>query len=478
MSRKNKKKHYNAIFENIKISDFAAEGKALCRIDDMVVFVRQAAPGDIVDLRIVKVKRKFMEAEIVRFHEKSELRTDAFCEHFGTCGGCKWQHLKYENQLEFKQKQVTDNIERIGEVPTSQYNLINIAASEKIRFYRNKLEYTFTNRRWMEASEINSDNEITDRNGLGFHVPGFYDKVMDIKKCHLQPEPSNHIRIWTKDYAIKNDLSFYDLKEQTGWLRNIIIRNNLAGDFMVNLVISENDKNILNPFLEEMSIQFPQIKSLFYTINPKKNSSMADLEPVLYKGNNFIEETMEGLHFKIGPNSFYQTNSEQAHTLYSIAREFADLKGNEVVYDLYTGTGTIACFVAAKAKKVIGIEYIEEAINYANENAKNNNINNASFYCGDLAETLTDSFMKSNGKADVIITDPPRAGMHPKVIEQICSSGAEKVVYVSCNPATQARDIKLMSNIYEITKSQAVDMFPHTQHVENIVLLSLRKQNI
>ncbi|MFO8066661.1 MAG: 23S rRNA (uracil(1939)-C(5))-methyltransferase RlmD [Bacteroidales bacterium] len=475
MSRNSKKKYYNSIFENIEISDFAAEGKALCRIDNMVVFVRQGAPGDIADLQIVKVKRRFMEAEIVKFHKKSELRVDSFCEHFGTCGGCKWQHLKYDKQLEFKQKQVTDNIERIGEIPNGSFELLPIAASEKTTFYRNKMEYTFTNRRWLNSSEIDSDEEISNKDGLGFHVPGFFDKVMDIEKCHLQPEPSNHIRLWTKKYAIEKGLDFYDIRNHCGWLKNLIIRNNIAGEFMVNLVVSEENEKQLFPLLDEMSKEFKEIKSVFYTINAKKNSSMSDLEAVYYKGDHFIEEKMEDLSFKIGPNSFYQTNSEQAYKLYSIAREFAGLSGNEIVYDLYTGTGTIACFVASMAKKVVGIEYVEEAIRYAKENTKTNNISNAAFYCGDLAATLTDDFIKANGKPDVIITDPPRAGMHPKVIEQICSCQPEKVVYVSCNPATQARDIKLMEETYELTKSQAVDMFPHTQHVENVCLLSLRK---
>jgi 23S rRNA (uracil1939-C5)-methyltransferase len=467
-------KYFNVVFEKVRITDFAAEGKALCRIEEMVVFVKHAAPGDVVDLRISKTKRNYMEGVITHFHEKSAIREDSFCEHFGVCGGCKWQHLKYENQLEYKQKQVIDSIERIGKIPSSEFEIIPIAGSETIKHYRNKLEYTFTNRRWLESVDI-LDQEGLELNGLGFHVPGFYDKVMNINNCYLQPEPSNSIRLWIRDYSLKNNLEYYDLREHTGWLRNVIIRNNLSGDFMVNVIVTDDNQDALNKLLDNLSANFPQITSLFYTLNPKKNSSISDLQPVLHNGLPYLEESMEDIKFRIGPNSFFQTNSKQANTLYSITRDFADLKGDEIVYDLYTGAGTIACFVASKAKKVVGIEYVEEAIIHAKENAENNSILNTEFYCGDMAKILTKEFILEKGKPDVIITDPPRAGMHPDVVKQISLSGADKIVYVSCNPATQARDIEMLNDFYRLEKIQAVDMFPHTQHVESVALLVLRK---
>ncbi len=476
MSRKKRNKLYKEVFESVRISDFAAEGKALCRINDMVVFVRNAAPGDLADIRITKTKRKFLEAEIINIHEKSEFREDPFCPHYGVCGGCKWQHLKYKQQLFFKQHQVVDNIERIGKIPKSEFNLLPIKGSEKTKFYRNKLEFSFTDNRWLSPEEIDSKNIITDKNGLGFHVPGCYDKVLDIDKCYLQPEPSNKIRLWLKEYAIRNKLEFYDVKHQSkGWLRNVVIRNNTKGDFLVNIVVSWQDDEKLEKLFDELAKVFPEVNSMFYTINTKKNSSITDLKPILCKGRAYIEEEIGNIKYRIGANSFFQTNSYQTYTLYSSAAEFAGLSGSETVYDLYTGTGSIANFVAKNAKKVIGIEYVEEAIDNAKENSEINNIKNTEFICGDIAKTLTGVFFQNNGLPDIIITDPPRSGMHPDVVNQLCESGAKKIIYISCNPATQARDIGLLAEKYKLEKVQAVDMFPHTMHVENVALLSLKK---
>lgn len=471
---KRQHKYFKAEFKNVKISGFAAEGKAICRIEDMVVFLNHAAPGDIVDIIIVKAKRNYLEGSITKIHQKSEFREDPFCEHFGICGGCKWQHLKYEKQLEFKQQQVIDSIERIGKIPSSEFQILPIAGSKNTTFYRNKLEYTFTNRRWLESIDMLDQESGLELSGLGFHVPGFFDKVMNINKCYLQPEPSNRIRLWLKEYSLNRKLEFYDLRGHSGWLKNVIIRNNIKGDFMVNLIVSSENNDVLNDLLTSMLKVFPEITSLFYTINPKTNPSISDRTPILFYGKPFLDESMEDIHFTIGPNSFYQTNSEQAYVLYSIVRDFAELRGNEIVYDLYTGTGTIACFVANKSKKVIGIEYIEEAVAHARENATNNNINNAVFFSGDMSKILTGQFIKENGTPDVIITDPPRAGMHPDVVHQLNMSGAGKIVYVSCNPATQARDIELLSENYNLEKIQAVDMFPHTHHVESVALLIKR----
>ena len=474
MAGRKKNKFFDKVFENVEISGFAAEGKAICRINDIVVFVKQAAPGDIVDLKITKARRNYLEGSIIKTHKESSMRTQAFCEHFGTCGGCKWQHLKYEKQLEFKQQQVVDSIERIGKIPNTEFELIPISGSKEITFYRNKLEYTFTDKRWLTSAEVNSDVQIKEKRALGFHVPGFFDKVMNINKCYLQPEPSNEIRNYLKEYAINQDFEFYNIRENQGWLRNVVIRNNLKGEFMVNLVVTEENDE-LQKLLNDLASKFNAITSLFYTINNKKNSSISDLQPVLHKGDAYLQESIGSTTFQIGPNSFFQTNSVQANVLYSIAKDFAGLEGSETVYDLYTGAGTIACYVASNAKKVIGIEYVEEAIIHAKENAALNNINNTEFYCGDMSKILTNEFINDKGRPDVIITDPPRAGMHPDVVEQIINSGAEKIIYVSCNPATQARDINILSKLYKLEKLQAVDMFPHTQHVESVAMLRLRK---
>jgi 23S rRNA (uracil1939-C5)-methyltransferase len=473
MSRSNKRHLFNMVIENVTIAGVAAEGKAIARHNDMVIFVNYGAPGDVVDIQIKKTRRRHLEGEIIRFHNKSDSRTEPFCEHFGICGGCKWQHLSYDEQLSYKQKQVTDNLERIGKVNYS-FDLIPILGSEQTQFYRNKLEYTFASRRWLTPDEIQSGEEITNPEALGYHIPGFYDKVLDIEKCWLQPEPSNHIRLGIKEFANKNNIDFYDFRTKTGLLRNIIIRNNAKGEFMLILVLFSGEKENQERLLNFVKQNFPDIISIYYMINDKQNTSIADLEPVHFAGEPYLMEEMEGLKFKIGPKSFYQTNSQQAYELYKVARDFAALKGNEMVYDLYTGTGTIANFVARQAKKVVGIEYIEEAVLHARDNSDINGLDNLVFESGDMAKVLTPEFMERHGKPDVIITDPPRAGMHPDVLKQIIASEANRIVYVSCNPATQARDIELLAGSYKVKKVQAVDMFPHTQHVESVVLLEYK----
>ncbi len=474
ISKKNRKLLYNQVLENLTITGVAAEGKAIARHDELVVFVNYGAPGDVVDARVKKVERRHLIAEIIKFHHKSYLREEPFCEHFGICGGCKWQHLQYSEQLKTKQQQVTDSLKRIGKVDYD-YQLIPIAGSAKTQYYRNKLEYTFADRRWFTQDEINSEEKFEHPQALGFHVPGFFDKVLDINKCWLQPEPTNHIRKAVKAFAIENDISFFNFREHTGMLRNIIIRNNGKGEFMVILVCTSDDEEKRTLLLEYIKNHFPEVVSLHYMINDKKNSSVGDLDAVLFYGTPWLTEEMEGLQFKVGPRSFYQTNSEQAYELYKIARDFAGLDGSELVYDLYTGTGTIAIFVAKRALKVVGIEYVEEAVAHALDNAALNGLTNLSFTSGDMAKVLTEDFFLENGQPDVIITDPPRAGMHPDVTHRLLRSNAHRIVYVSCNPATQARDIELLSSAYKVTKVQAVDMFPHTQHVESVVLLELIK---
>lgn len=467
--------YYNHIFERVEITAVAAEGKALARVNDLVVFVPFGAPGDIVDVRIKKSYRRYLEGEIIKFHSTSESRVEPFCEHFGTCGGCKWQHLDYSQQLRFKQQQVTDSLTRIAKVDPATYELLPIVPSENTRFYRNKLEYTFSNKRWLSAGEVQAtDTVITDHEALGFHIPGFFDKVLDIKKCWLQEEPSNEIRLAVKNFALENEMSFYDLRAGTGFLRNIIIRTTPSGGTMVIVVFGEDQPRLRETLMDFISSRFSEITSLVYIVNTKKNSSFSDLEPVIYRGEPYIVEEMEGLKFKIGPKSFFQTNSHQAYKLYRVARDFASLTGAEVVYDLYTGTGTIANFVATKAQKVIGVEYVEEAVAHARSNASFNGITNTEFFSGDMAKVFNDIFMDKHGYPHVIITDPPRAGMDAPVIKQIINSGADRIVYVSCNPATQARDIELLSVNYVLKKVQPVDMFPHTHHVENVALL-LRK---
>ena len=459
------------IIENIEILDAGAEGKAIARYNDMVVFVPFVVPGDVCDIRIVAKKRRFYEGRAIKFHHLSDQRVDAVCEHFGTCGGCKWQNMEYGRQLFYKQKQVSDNFSRIGHLDFPE--VLPIVPSEGSEFYRNKLEYTFSTLRWLLADEMDIAPEDQDMDALGFHLPGKFDRVLDIKKCWLQPEPTNFIRLGIKAFAKEKGFTFFNIREFEGDLRNIIIRNSNTGNLMVIMVFGTENQEVIDAVMHYLSEEFTQITSLFYVINLKRNDSISDLEPLHYAGEAFITEEMEDLKFQIGPLSFFQTNSKQAYKLYSIAREFAGLTGNELVYDLYTGTGTIANFIAHQAGKVIGIEYIEPAVKDAQLNSSLNNLDNTAFFAGDMVKILTPEFIEENGRPDVIITDPPRAGMHEKVVQRIMEAEPEKVVYVSCNPATQARDISLMTSKYKITKVQPVDMFPHTHHVENVCLLEL-----
>jgi len=455
-------------YDEVTIEDIAAEGKSIARIGDVVVFVPGAVPGDVVDIQVVRKKKKYLEARVTDFRRYSELRTDPFCEHFGTCGGCKWQQLSYSEQLKYKDKQARDALLRIGKVTVKMTE--PIIGAEKTRFYRNKLEYTFSNHRWLSEEETAGDHVISERNGLGFHVPGRFDRVVDVRKCHLQEDPSNEIRDAAREFALSHQLSFYDHKTNEGLLRNLIIRTATTGEVMVVLSV-QFDKPVVYEMLEYIKNMVPGITSLMYVINPKKNETLFDQEIKVYQGKDHIIEELDGLKFKIGPKSFFQTNTMQALTLYRKAMEYAGLTGKEVVYDLYTGTGTIANYIAGQAGKVVGIESVPEAISDAIVNAQLNQINNTVFHVGDMKEVFTNELIRENGHPDVIITDPPRAGMHDDVISELVRVGAEKIVYVSCNPATQARDVQLLSEIYEVTRSQAVDMFPHTHHVENIVLL-------
>jgi len=462
------------LLTDILIETIAAEGKAIAYVNGKVLFVPFAIPGDIVDVQ-VKIKRKgYLEGYITKLLTPSPERIESFCSHFGICGGCKWQILPYPSQLKFKQQQVIDQLTRIGHLELPEVN--PILGSEHETEYRNKLEYTFSSRRWVESGTEEENLSPAKRVGLGFHISGLFDKVLDIQKCYLQHDLSNRIRLFTKRFAIENNLLFFDIREQTGVMRNIIIRNTSTGEWMVTVVFSNEtfpDTNC-TLLLDAIAAEFPEVTSLNYIINNKKNDSVADLECINYSGNDAIYEVMEGLKFRIGPKSFYQTNSEQAYRLYSVVRDFAALSGSEILYDLYTGTGTIALFLASKAKKVVGIEYVPEAIEDAIVNASNNNITNTSFYAGDMKDILTDRFIEENGKPDVIVLDPPRAGIHPDVAKVILRSSPAKIVYVSCNPASQARDLALMKEDYIIEKVQPVDMFPHTHHVENVVLLKRR----
>lgn len=466
------RKKLDLILENVKIEAVAAEGKSLAHVDGTVVFVEFAVPGDIVNVKVTKKKKNYMEGFILEIVKPSEDRLQPFCEHFGICGGCRWQPLPYDMQLKAKQQQVWDQLVRIGhlEIP----DISPILPSDKTKYYRNKLEFTFSNKRWIYNNEDPDSLTDEERLGLGFHVGKFFDKVLDIKHCSLQPEPSNEIRLFIREYAVTHDLEFYNIRENTGFLRNLIIRNNQVGDVMLTVCFAYDDQDKIVPMLDTIAAEFPQIKSLHYVINEKLNDSISDLDCILYKGEDAIWETMGKLKFKIGPKSFYQTNSEQAYKLYSVAKEFAALTGNEVVYDLYTGTGTIAQFISDKASKVIGIEYVKEAIEDARINAEANGITNCTFFDGDMKDILTADFIKEHGKPEVMIIDPPRAGMHPDVVKVIMEAAPERIVYVSCNPASQARDLAMMSPMYEITAVQPVDMFPHTMHVENVCALKLK----
>jgi len=457
------------LLEKVKITDIGAEGNALARVENQVVFVPMLVPGDVVDIKIRRKRKKYLEGNVVRFHEYSPDRIKPVCKHFGVCGGCKWQHLPYDLQLKFKEKQVTDNLSRIGKVHLP--DVLPIIGSSEIFQYRNKLEFTFSDKRWLTREEVMSDGDFDKEDALGFHIPGLFDKVLDIRECHLQPDPSNAIRDAVRRYAHRKALQFFNLRQQSGFLRNLIIRNTRDGKVMVIVVFFLDEKERREGLLDHLAAEFPQITSLFYIINSKKNDSLTDQEAILYKGDDHLVEEMEGLKFRIGPKSFYQTNSNQALILYKVAREFAGLTGTEVVYDLYTGTGTIANFVAGSAAKVIGIEYVEEAVKDAVFNSEINGIRNTEFFSGDLKNVLSSQFIDIHGRPDVIITDPPRAGMHEDVVKTILEASPSRIVYVSCNPSTQARDILLLSGQFEVVRVQPLDMFPHTHHVENIVLL-------
>lgn len=463
------RKRNHPLYEAVEIIDAGSEGKAVARVDNRVIFVPFVVPGDVVDIQVVKKKKSYFEGRAVKIHKYSDKRVEPACEHFGHCGGCRWQNMDYSNQLKYKQKQVSDNLERIGglELP----KISPILASDNIYHYRNKLEYTFSNRKWFIEKPDPDNPEQQNRNALGFHLPGMFDRILDIETCHLQKDPSNAIRLAARDFALKNDYEFYDVKKWDGYLRNLIIRTSSTGDLMVILVFRYVDHFKGPALLDHLAESFPEITSLMYVISDKLNPDFSDLEVKLHKGQPYIIEEMEGLKFKIGPKSFFQTNPEQALKLYKTAKEFAGLNGNEVVYDLYTGTGTIAAYISRFVKKVIGIEYVETAIEDAKENAKLNGITNTSFFAGNILKVLNDDFIETNGKPDVIITDPPRAGMHEKVVKQIMKIGPEKIVYVSCNPATQARDLAILTSEYTIEKVQPLDMFPQTHHVENVVVL-------
>lgn len=468
-----KKRKELPLLENVEIEAFAAEGKALARVDNLVVFVPFAAPGDMVDIRLSRKRKQYAEGRIVAFKRYSADRVEPFCSHFGVCGGCQWQHLPYSSQLKYKQQQVLDVLQRIAKVELPEAR--PILGSEKDRFYRNKLEYTFSNKRWRTLEEIQSGEEFKNSEALGFHIPGMFDKVLDIEKCFLQEDFSNRVRLSVKAFCLAHQMDFFDLKLQQGLMRNLIVRTTSTGQKMVIVVFFREETASREALLNHLLNEFPEITSLIYVINNKANDTIFDRETVVYHGSAYIVEEMEGLQFIIGPKSFYQTNSEQAYRLYSLVREFAGLQGNELVYDLYTGTGTIANFLARQCRKVIGIEYIPEAIEDARANAELNGIKNTTFFAADVKDLLNNDFTAEQGRPDVLITDPPRAGMHGDVVKTILSAAPERVVYVSCNPSTQARDLSLMDNLYQVEALQAVDMFPHTRHVENVVLLKRRQ---
>lgn len=464
------KRNNKQVFENLTITAAAAGGKAIARTSEgRVIFVGLAVPGDVVDIEVYKKKKAYFEGKVIKFHSYSDKRTKPVCGHFGVCGGCKWQHMQYEEQLVFKQKEVTDNLLRIGHLELPESNPIKGCA--EIYRYRNKMEYSFSDSRWLSLDEIASGKEIENKYACGFHIPGMWDKILDVKECHLQAAPSDAIRNSIRDFAAENGFSFFNPRKQEGLLRTLLIRMTSLGEIMVVLQFFYDDPEKRNLLLNFVKERFPEITSLQYIINGKGNDTIYDQEVILFAGRDHIMEQMEGLRFKINAKSFYQTNSVQAYELYKIARDFAGLTGKETVYDLYTGTGTIALFIARLAKKVIGIESVPEAIADAKENAVSNHIDNVSFFVGDMARVFTEDFIAQNGKPDVIITDPPRDGMHKNVVEQLLSVLPERIVYVSCNSATQARDLALMCEQYEIASTQAVDMFPQTHHVENVVLL-------
>lgn len=471
MSRKRKEL---PLLEGVEITGVAAEGNAIARVDDYVVFVPYGAPGDVVDIKLDRKKHSYAEGHIERLVRPSALRQEPRCGHFGTCGGCRWQHLPYEVQLANKQQQVVDALTRIAKVELPEIS--PILGSANIWGYRNKMEYTFSNKRWLSWEQMRSGEMVDNRNGAGFHIPGAFDKVLDIEQCHLQDSIGDRIRLFVKHYGMEHGIPFYDLREQRGFLRTLMIRTLHTGEIMVVLSVGEDNPELIREVLDAVRAEFPQITSLMYVVNTKVNDTIGDLDVQLHSGRPYVEEEMEGLHFRIGPKSFYQTNSLQAYELYKVARNFAGLTGKELVYDLYTGTGTIANFVARQARHVIGIEYVADAIEDAKINSRANGIENTEFYSGDMKDVLTDDFIAEHGRPDVMIVDPPRAGMHQDVVDVILNASPERIVYVSCNPATQARDLSLLDKKYRVTAVQPVDMFPHTHHVENVVRLELRDE--
>lgn len=467
-----RKKKPLPLLENITITDVAAEGKAIAKVDNLVIFVPYAVPGDVVDLQIKRKKHSYAEAEVVKVHQYSDKRVKPFCKHFGICGGCKWQCLSYEDQLFYKQKQVVDNLTRIGKVEIPEVS--PILGSKHIKEYRNKLEFGFSNKKWLTQEEISSGQKFDNMDAVGFHIPGAFDKILDIDQCLLMGDINNRLRNSIREYAISHQLSFYDLRAQTGLLRNMMLRTSATGEIMLLMqfcIRTDEEQSQANQVLAHVHTNFPEVTSLLWVNNLKCNDTIGDLDIQTYAGTDYIYETMENLRFKVGPKSFYQTNTEQAYELYKVARNFAGLTGNELVYDLYTGTGTIANFVAKQARQVIGIEYVPEAIEDAKVNAQLNNLDNTLFYAGDMKDILNREFIEKHGTPDVIITDPPRAGMHTDVIDTILFASPQRIVYVSCNPATQARDLQLLSVAYQVKAVQPVDMFPQTHHVENVVLL-------
>ncbi len=469
MGRKNRKK----LFENVTVVDTATKGKTVAKTEDgNVIFLPNAVPGDVVDIQTYKKRKAYYEGKAVHFHSYSDKRTKPVCEHFGTCGGCKWQHMAYEHQLFYKQKEVLNNLMRIGKVELPE--LTPILGSAEQYFYRNKMEFSFSDSRWLTQEEVDSDEDLGNRNALGFHIPGMWDKILDVKKCHLQADPSNAIRNAIKEFATEHNIAFFNTRNQTGLLRTLMLRTSSIGEVMVLIQFYKEDTKKRELLLNYVKETFPEITALLYVINGKGNDTIYDQEVICYNGRDHIFEEMEGLKFKINAKSFYQTNSDQAYELYKITRDFAGLAGDELVYDLYTGTGTIAQFVSKKAKKVVGVESVPEAIEAAKENAAFNNITNTAFFVRDMKKVFNAEFIETHGTPDVIITDPPRDGMHADVVQQILNIAPKKVVYVSCNSATQARDLALMDATYKVTKVQAVDMFPQTHHIENVVLLEKR----
>jgi len=467
------RKRKNVILEKVIVDDYAAEGRSLAKVDGKVVFIESTVPGDVVDVKLFKNKKDWAEGYPVQFHEYSKERVKPFCSHFGVCGGCQWQMLPYQKQLEYKQRQVEDNLRRIGKVALP--SMLPIIGADQDKFYRNKLEYTFSNRRFLLESELRDPSISAEENVAGFHAKGIFDKVIDIKTCYLQDEPTNAIRLAVKEFARSNDHSFYDIKNHQGFLRTMQIRICTTGEVMVNIIFGKEDKEKRERLLDFVLEKFPGITTLLYTINQKWNDSLNDLEPIAYHGKGYVIERLEDFEFKIGPTSFFQTNTRQGEQLYKVAREFAELSGNETVYDLYCGTGSIGIFLSRKAKKIIGVEMIEAAVKDAKENAALNDLSlSTEFYSGDVINICTDEFFAQHGKPGVIVTDPPRAGMHEKLVKKILDIAAPIVVYVSCNPATQARDLRQLDEKYAVTKIQPVDMFPHTHHIENVVQLKLK----